>query len=175
MLWFLVYFSSLHLSWGWRNWLLYLNCVFESLLSDSCPHCTHWLVRSLIVVYHGHTHFLFIRYTHYRYSSLIWRTVSCRVDEVIPSNHPRREASRVIQWYGLIHSTWYCTPDQVTIMIICLLYTFFWFYNLFLSILPQICANICHYVMFLDFTSSCFFVSGSMIEYLLYVTSPQNR
>ena len=29
-------------------------------------------------------------------------------------------ASRVIQWYGLIHETWYCTPDQVTIMIICI-------------------------------------------------------
>ena len=64
-------------------------------------------------------------YTHYHNSNLIWRTVSRRVDEVIPSHHPRRVASRVIQWYGLIHETWYCTPDQVTIMIICLLYAFF--------------------------------------------------
>ena len=38
---------------------------------------------------------------------------------------PRRIASRVIQWYGLIHETWYCTPDQITIMKICLLYAFF--------------------------------------------------
>ena len=61
--------------------------------------------------------------THYHNSNLIWRTVSYRVDEVIPSDHPRRVASRVIQWYGLIHETWYCTPDKVTItimFIICL-------------------------------------------------------
>ena len=64
-------------------------------------------------------------HTHYHNSNLIWRTVSRRVDEVIPSDHPRRVASRVIQWYGLIHETRYCTPDQVTIMIICLLYAFF--------------------------------------------------
>ena len=64
-------------------------------------------------------------YTHYHNSNLIWRAVSRRVDEVIPSDHPRRVALRVIQWYGLIHETWYCTPDQVTIMIICLLYAFF--------------------------------------------------
>ena len=62
--------------------------------------------------------------TFYHNSNLTWRTVSRRVDEVIPSDHTRREASRVIQWYGLIHETGYCTPDQVTIMIICLLYTF---------------------------------------------------
>ena len=40
--------------------------------------------------------------THYHNSNLIWRTVSLRVDEVIPSDHPRRKASRVIQWYGRI-------------------------------------------------------------------------
>ena len=28
-------------------------------------------------------------------SNLIWRTVSCRVDDVIPSDHPRHEASKV--------------------------------------------------------------------------------
>ena len=44
-------------------------------------------------------------YTHYHKSNLIWRTVSRRVDEVIPSDHSRRVASRVIQWYGLIHET----------------------------------------------------------------------
>ena len=44
-------------------------------------------------------------YTHYHNSNLIWRTVSRRVDGVIPSDHPRRAASRVIQWYGLIHET----------------------------------------------------------------------
>ena len=44
-------------------------------------------------------------YTHYHNSNLIWRIVSRRVDEIIPSDHPRRVASRVIQWYGLIHET----------------------------------------------------------------------
>ena len=43
--------------------------------------------------------------THYHNSNLIWRTVSRPVDEVIPSDHPRRVASRVIQSYGLIHET----------------------------------------------------------------------
>ena len=32
----------------------------------------------------------------------------------------RRYASLVIWWYDLIHSTWYSTPDQVTIMIMCI-------------------------------------------------------
>ena len=43
--------------------------------------------------------------THYHNSNLIWRTVSRRVDEVIPSDHPRHVASRVVQWYGLVHET----------------------------------------------------------------------
>ena len=33
--------------------------------------------------------------THYYNSNLIWRTLSCRVDEIIPSDQSRREASRV--------------------------------------------------------------------------------
>ena len=77
--------------------------------------------------------------THHHNSSLIRRTVSCRVDEVIPSDHPRRYASRVIQWYGLIHETWYCTPDQVPIMIICLLYAFF--LTFFLILKPVLVFN----------------------------------
>ena len=59
-------------------------------------------------------------HTHYHYSNLIWRTVSRQVNEVIPLDHPKRVAFRVIQSYGLIHETLYCTPDQVTIVIICL-------------------------------------------------------
>ena len=98
--------------------------------------------------------------THYHNNNLIWCTVSHWVDEVIPSDHPRRVASRVIQGHGLIHKTWYCTPYQVTIMIICLLYAFFltlfWFYNLFWSLILINCGNICHSVTFLDITSSCF-------------------
>ena len=42
--------------------------------------------------------------THHN-SNLNWLNVSPRVDEVIPLDHPRREASRVIQWNGLIHET----------------------------------------------------------------------
>ena len=76
---------------------------------------------------------ILISYTHYYNSNLIWRTVSRRVDEVIPSGQPGREASREIQWYILIHETWYCTPDQVTFIIICLLYTFFWHYFDFIN------------------------------------------
>ena len=53
-------------------------------------------------------------------SKLIWRTVSRLMNEAIPLDHPRRYASRVIRWYDLIHSTWYSTPDQVTIMIMCI-------------------------------------------------------
>ena len=67
-----------------------------------------------------HTTLMF--YAHYYNSNLIWRTVSFCVDEVIPSDHLRREVSRVIQWFDLIQETWYCTPDQVTI-IICFIYT----------------------------------------------------
>ena len=40
------------------------------------------------------------------------------VDEVIPLDQPRREASSVIRRYDIIHETWYCTPDQVTFIII---------------------------------------------------------
>ena len=54
---------------------------------------------------------------------MIWRTVSHLVDEAIPLDHPRRFASWVIRWYGLIHSTWYSTPDQVTIIIMCICYS----------------------------------------------------
>ena len=99
-------------------------------------------------------------HTHKHNSNLIWRTVSLHVDEVIPSDRPRRVASRVIQWYGLIHETWYSTQNQVTIMIICLLYafflTFFLFQNLFWSIIPKNCGNVCHNVTFLDIASTCF-------------------
>ena len=42
-------------------------------------------------------HVYIIIYIHYHNSNLIWRTVARRVDEVIPSDHLRRVASRVIQ------------------------------------------------------------------------------
>ena len=94
--------------------------------------------------------------THYHNSNLIRLIVSRRVDEVIPSDHPGREASRVIRWYGLIHEARYCTPDQVTIMIVYLLYTFSDIILRFWSLILKNCGNVCHYVKFLDVTSSCF-------------------
>ena len=41
--------------------------------------------------------------THYYDSNLIWRTVSRRVDEVIPSDRPRREAKNS---YAPVPSLW---------------------------------------------------------------------
>ena len=68
------------------------------------PHC--WKSHAMA---HISTRWVAIQHhvidTHYHNSNLIWRTVSRRVDEVIPSDHPRRVASRVIQWCGLIYET----------------------------------------------------------------------
>ena len=88
-----------------RKWVIWLNI---SRVHDIFSMGDHYMIH-----------------THCHNSNLIWHTVSRRVDEVIPSDHLRRVASRVIEWYGLIHETLYCKPDQVTIMIICLLYAFF--------------------------------------------------
>ena len=40
--------------------------------------------------------------------------------------------------------------------IIYLFLTLLWFYNLFWSLIPKNCGNVCHYVTFLDLASSCF-------------------
>ena len=133
-------------------------CVSSSQCHGSV--CGLWLWHFLVILTYfmveGH---LVMIHTPYHNSNLIWRTVSRRVDEVIPSDHPRRVASRVIQWYGLIHETWYCTPDQVTIMIISLLYAFFLTFFLILKpglvFNPENCGNVCHNVTFLDVTSAC--------------------
>ena len=96
-------------------------------------------------------------HTHYHNSILIWRTVSCRVEEVIPLGHLRRVASRVIQWYDLVHEMLYCMPDQVTIMIICLLYAFFLTFILILK--PVLVLNPEklqeHFAITLCFLTSC--------------------
>ena len=128
---------------------------------------------------------IFLLHTHYYNSNLIWRTVSCRADEVIPSDHPRREASRVIQWYGLIHKTWYCTPDQATFIIISLLYTFFWHYFDFINcfglqsrkIAGTFAITFCHFV----FTSYNMKLRHHIFRLLFhawklfYVMSPQKQ
>ena len=45
--------------------------------------------------------------------------------------------SMVIQWYDLIRETWYSTPDQVTIMIICIYQQIEHGYKLFISFFQQ--------------------------------------
>ena len=54
-----------------------------------------------------------------------WFGVQYHISWMRPYNWITLDATRlgVIRWYDLIHSTWYSTPDQVTIMIICI-YTF---------------------------------------------------
>ena len=124
-------------------------------------------------------------HTHYYKSNLIWRTVSRRVDEVIPSDHPRREASRVIQWYGLIHETRYGTPGQVTLIIICLLYTFFWHYFVFINcfglqsrkIARTFAITFCR-VIYTSYNTTLrhhVFRLWFHVWKLLYVTSPQKH
>ena len=99
-------------------------------------------------------------HTHYYNSNLIWRTVSRRVDEVIPSDHQRREASSVIQRYDLIRDTWYTYARSRyyynKMFIVYPFPTLFWFCKLFWHLIQKKCGNVCHYVSFLDVTSSCF-------------------
>ena len=69
--------------------------------------------------------------THYFNNNLILRTVSRRVYKVISSDLPRREPSKVIQWYGLIHETWFVlyarSSYYLTYMfIICPFLTLYW-------------------------------------------------
>ena len=54
------------------------NCYFSFIIEKKVPNC---LVN-----------------THYYNSNLIWRTVSRRVDEVIPLDNLRHKALRVIPW-----------------------------------------------------------------------------
>ena len=117
---------------------------------------------------------LIICNTHYHNSNLIWRTVSRRVDEVIPSDHPRRVASSVIQWYGIIHETWYCTPDQVTIMIICLLYAFFLTFFLILKPVRKIAGTFAITLRFLKSRQHVFRLWFHACN-LLYVVCRKSR
>ena len=84
-----------------------------------------------------------------------------------------------IQWYGLIHETWYCTPDQVTIMIICLLWPFF--LTFFLILEPVLVfnpeKNAGMFAITLRFLMSRHHVFRLWFHAwnLLYVTSPQKQ
>ena len=67
--------------------------------------------------------------------------------------------------YERIHET-YSTPDQVTIITLCLyllFLTLFLFYKLFLSLIKKHCGHLCVYISFLDVTSS-YFLSDSMLK-----------
>ena len=70
--------------------------------------------------------YLYIRgiqiHTHYYCSNLIWQTLSCFMDELISSDHMRCFVSHVIRWHQLIHEKWYSPPDQVTTVMMFLLY-----------------------------------------------------
>ena len=59
---------------------------------------------------------LYVRYTHYYNSNVIWPAVSCRVDEVIPSAHPRREALRP-RSDGMTSPTRCDTGRQITLLL----------------------------------------------------------
>ena len=101
---------------GLTSWLLFamFYCIFVTFPCGILGQAWYWIVSIpdlcrlsyfyCMTLFHSQTGRHMIN-THYHNSNLIWRTVSRRVDEVIPSDHPRRVASRVIQWYGLIHET----------------------------------------------------------------------
>ena len=92
--------------------------------------------------------------THYYNSNFIWRTVSRRVDEAIPSAYLR---DNPIVWPNPRDMIQYARSSYYNNLFIIYLYlTSFWFYNLFWSLIPKNCGNVCHNVMFLDVTSSCF-------------------
>ena len=81
---------------------------------------------------------------------LIWHTVSRRVDEVIPSDHSMVWSH---PWDMIQYPRWHYYYDN---MFIIYLFPTFWFYKLFWSLIQKKCGNVCHYVSFLDVTSSCF-------------------
>ena len=104
------------------------------------------------------------------------------MDEVIPSDHPRRVASRVIQWYGLIHENviLYARSSYYydNMFIICLNLTFFLIIKPVLVFNPEKLRERCHNVTFLDdlLTShQHVFRLWFHACNLLYVTSPQKR
>ena len=83
-------------------------------------------------------------HTHYNNNNLIWQSVSCQVDELLSQDHKRRNASNLIRWCELIHKTWYKMTDQVTTIIVCLLYTFFCLINVavFCLIMQKTCQHL---------------------------------
>ena len=110
-------------------------------------------------------------YTHYYNSNLNWGTVSCQVDKVISSDHLRREASRVIQWYDVIlyaRSSYFYN----NMFMIYLFLTLFLFYKLLWSLIQKNFENVCHYVLshhihIIQYDATSFLrfsVSGSMLE-----------
>ena len=88
--------------------------------------------------------------------------------EWMRSYHPRPKAFRVIQWHCLFHETWYCTPDQVTIIIICIYIHFsdvFW--SLILKKFGKFAITL-HFLTFRHHVFSLWFHAWN----LLYDTSP---
>ena len=77
-------------------------------------------------------------YTHYYNSNLIWRTVSRRVDEVIPSDPMAWPHPRDVILYAI--SSYYCD----NMFIICLFLTFFLILKPVWTLIPKNCGNVCH-------------------------------
>ena len=89
-------------------------------------------------------------HTHYYNSNLIWRTVSRPVEEVIPSDHPRRESVEGDPkvWPHLRDIILYARSCYFyNMFIIYIFLTLFWFYKLFWSLTQKKCGNVCHYVL----------------------------
>ena len=113
--------------------------------------------------------------THYYNSNLIWRTVSRRVGEVIPSDHPRRNEGDPMVWPHPRDAILYARSSYFynNMFIICIfILTLFWFYKLFWSLIQKKCRNVCHYVLSRHIYVIIkiwryiimFCVSGSMLE-----------
>ena len=121
-------------------------------------------------------------YTHYYNSNLIWRTVttvSCRVDEAIPSDHPemRSVEGDSMVWPHPRDVILYARSSYFynNMFIIYLFLTLFGFNKLFWSLIQKNCGNVCHYVLSRHIHVKLlryiimFSVSGSMLDiYFMY-------
>ena len=113
--------------------------------------------------------------THYYCSNLIWRTVSRRVDELLSSDHTRREASSVIRRYQLIHETWSVHQIKLLQVMLFLLYTLsLVFAHKFTQFTPKR-ANYWRYVSDKDVISGRSHSFGSIAQKWSLLTSLQNQ
>ena len=113
--------------------------------------------------------FGFILDIHIYNGNLIWRTVSRRVDEVIPTDPMAWSHPRDVILYA--RSNYFYN----NMFIIYLFLTLFWFYILFWSSIQKNCVNVCHYVV-MSYNMTLrhhVFILWLHAWNLLYITSPQ--